>query len=170
MKKCPHIIIFNPDEMRWDTMGHMGNSAASTPFLDKLSSTEAVSFRNAFCQNPVCVPSRCSFFTGLYPHVHGHRTMSYLLHEGEQNLFSELRDAGYYVWMNARNDLFAGQEPEWVKANADEIFYGGDLTPPPGRFIIQIIKKKEIKICTLILRENWHWMNREEIIMGMKRL
>ena len=132
MKKCPHIIIFNPDEMRWDTMGHMGNSAASTPFLDKLSSTEAVSFRNAFCQNPVCVPSRCSFFTGLYPHVHGHRTMSYLLHEGEQNLFSELRDAGYYVWMNARNDLFAGQEPEWVKANADEIFYGGDLTPPPG--------------------------------------
>ena len=132
MKKCPHIIIFNPDEMRWDTMGHMGNSAASTPFLDKLSSTEAVSFRNAFCQNPVCVPSRCSFFTGLYPHVHGHRTMSYLLHEGEQNLFSELRDAGYYVWMNARNDLFAGQEPEWVKANADEIFYGGNLTPPPG--------------------------------------
>ena len=36
MKKCPHIIIFNPDEMRWDTMGHMGNSAASTPFLDRI--------------------------------------------------------------------------------------------------------------------------------------
>lgn len=28
--------------------------------------------------------------------------------------------------------MFAGQEPEWVKANADEIFYGGNLTPPPG--------------------------------------
>lgn len=82
MKKRPHIIIFNPDEMRWDTMGHMGNPAAATPFLDQLAAGEAVSFRQAFCQNPVCVPSRCSFFTGLYPHVQGHRTMSYLLHPG----------------------------------------------------------------------------------------
>ena len=34
MKKRPHIIILNPDEMRWDTMGHMGNAAAHTPALD----------------------------------------------------------------------------------------------------------------------------------------
>ena len=33
MEKRPHIIIFNPDDMRTDTMGHMGNPAASTPFL-----------------------------------------------------------------------------------------------------------------------------------------
>lgn len=132
MEKKPHIIIFNPDEMRWDSMGHMGNLAAVTPFLDRLARTEAVSFRNAFCQNPVCVPSRCSFFTGLYPHVHGHRTMSYLLHPGEENLFSELQDAGYYVWMNDRNDLFAGQVDGWAESNADEIFYGGNVPKAPG--------------------------------------
>ena len=132
MKKRPHIIIFNPDEMRWDTMGHMGNPAAVTPFLDRFAAEEAVSFRQAFCQNPVCVPSRCSFFTGLYPHVRGHRTMSYLLHPGEENLFSELRENGYYVWMNARNDLFAGQMPGWAESNADIIFYGGEVPPAPG--------------------------------------
>ncbi|MCI6886152.1 MAG: sulfatase-like hydrolase/transferase [Lachnospiraceae bacterium] len=131
-KKRPHIIIFNPDEMRWDTMGHMGIQAAATPFLDAFAEQDAVSFRNAFCQNPVCVPSRCSFFTGLYPHVHGHRTMSYLLHPGEENLFSELRKAGYYVWMNARNDLFAGQMKGWAESNADTIFYGGDIAKAPG--------------------------------------
>ncbi|WP_312425862.1 sulfatase-like hydrolase/transferase [Lacrimispora sp.] len=135
MKKRPHIIIFNPDEMRWDTMGHMGNPAAATPFLDAFAGNEAVSFRNAFCQNPVCVPSRCSFFTGLYPHVHGHRTMSHLLHPGEDNLFSELRAAGYYVWMNARNDLFAGQIEGWAESNADEIFYGGNVPQAPGPFV-----------------------------------
>ena len=27
MDKKPNIIIINPDEMRWDTMGHMGNPA-----------------------------------------------------------------------------------------------------------------------------------------------
>lgn len=128
--KRPNILIINPDEMRWDTMGHMGNSAALTPNLDAFSSTEAVSFSHAFCQNTVCVPSRCSFFTGLYPHVHGHRTMSYLLHPGEDTLFSELKRAGYYVWMNDRNDLFAGQVPGWMESNADEIYYASKGNSP----------------------------------------
>ena len=132
MPKHPHIIIFNPDEMRWDTMGHMGNPAACTPFLDGFARTEAVSFSNAYCQNPVCVPSRCSFFTGLYPHVRGHRTMSYLLHPGEETLFSELKAAGYYVWMNDRNDLCAGQIPGWCESHASEIYYGGQKPLGPG--------------------------------------
>lgn len=124
-------------------MGHMGNPAAHTPFLDEFAEKEAVSFRNAYCQNPVCVPSRCSFFTGLYPHVHGHRTMSYLLHPGEENLFSELKDAGYYVWMNARNDLFAGQMEGWAESNADQIFYGGDVPKAPGPVDKAALKEEE---------------------------
>ncbi len=123
MKK-PHIIIFNPDEMRSDSLSHLGNPASVTPNLDAFTK-EGVSFRNAYCQNPVCVPSRCSFFTGLYPHVNGHRTMAHLLHPDEPNLFGELKDAGYYVWMNDRNDLLAGQIEGWAESQADEIFYGG---------------------------------------------
>lgn len=123
MKKRPHIIIFNPDEMRWDTMGHMGNPAASTPFLDRFAETEAVSIDRCYCQNPVCVPSRCSFATGLYPHVFGHRTMAHLLRPHEKSMFQELREAGYYVWMNTRNDLAAGQYEGWIEAQADEIYH-----------------------------------------------
>ena len=111
MGKRPHIIIFNPDEMRADTMAHLGNPAAVTPNLDALAAEEGVSFSRAYCQNPVCVPSRCSFLTGLYPHVRGHRTMEYLLRPGEETLFTALQKAGYYVWMNPRNDLLAGQIP-----------------------------------------------------------
>lgn len=125
-----NIIIFNPDQMRADSMGHLGNPAARTPFLDQWARDEAVSFRNAFCQNPVCVPSRCSFLTGTYPHTGGHRTMSYLLRTGESSLFSELKDAGYYVWMNARNDLVAGQIPELLEQHASEIYYGGQTQAP----------------------------------------
>ncbi|HHV10808.1 MAG TPA: sulfatase-like hydrolase/transferase [Clostridiales bacterium] len=123
MGRKPNIIIINPDEMRWDTMGHMGNEAAYTPHLDRFARTEAVSFENAYCQNPVCVPSRCSFSTGLYPHVRGHRTMAHLLHEDETSLFQELKNAGYYVWMNSRNDLVAGQIEGLVESHADEIYY-----------------------------------------------
>ena len=132
MKSKPHIIIFNPDEMRADVMSHLGNRAMITKNLDRLALHDGVSFSRAYCQSPVCVPSRCSLFTGLYPHVHGHRTMEYLLHPGEETLFSELMRGGYYVWMNSRNDLLAGQYPGWMESHADEIFYGGNAPKAPG--------------------------------------
>ena len=130
--KRPNIIIFNPDQMRADSMAHLGNPASQTPFLDEFARTEAVSFRNAYCQNPVCAPSRCSFTTGTYPHTSGHRTMSYLLRQGESSLFSELKDAGYHVWMNGRNDLVAGQIPGLLERHASEIYYGGNAPAAPG--------------------------------------
>ena len=128
----PNIIIFNPDEMRADTMGHLGCQGAHTPFLDKMAESDAVSFRRAFCQNPVCVPSRCSFTTGLYPHVGGHRTMAHLLRKGEESIFSELKKDGYYVWMNTRNDLIAAQNEDALYYHASEIFYGGNVPKSKG--------------------------------------
>ena len=59
MKKRPNIVIINPDQMRADSMFHLGNPAAVTPNLDELAK-EGVSFAHAFCQNPVCTPSRLS--------------------------------------------------------------------------------------------------------------
>ena len=131
-KRKPNILIFNPDQMRADTLAHLGNPASKTPFLDEFSRKDAVSFRYAFCQNTVCVPSRCSFLTGLYPHVNGHRTMNHMLRRHETSLLKELKDAGYYVWMNARNDFLAAQEEGIFKEHAADIFYGGDRKPAPG--------------------------------------
>ena len=109
MSKLPNIVIFNPDQWRGDVLGHMGNPAALTPNLDRLVQTDAVSFRNAFCQNPVCTPSRCSFMSGWYPHVRGHRTMYHMMRQGEPVLLRTLKEAGYYVWWGGKNDLVPGQ-------------------------------------------------------------
>jgi arylsulfatase A-like enzyme len=108
----PHLLIFNPDQWRGDVMGHLGNPAAVTPVIDRLVATEAVSFRNAFCQNPVCTPSRCSFMSGWYPHVRGHRTMFHMLHaeQGEPVLLKTLKNAGYFVWWGGKNDLVPGKD------------------------------------------------------------
>ena len=108
MNRRPDIIVINPDQMRADSLHHLGNLASYTPNLDTLAD-EGVSFSNAFCQNPVCVPSRCSFMTGTYPHTNGHRTMSYLLQPDEDNLFTDMKNAGYYTISSARGDLMAGQ-------------------------------------------------------------
>ena len=110
MADKPHILIFNPDQWRGDVLGHRGNAGAITPNLDKLAATDAVSFTNAFCQNPVCTPSRCSFMTGWYPHVRGHRTMYHMLRENEPVLLKTLKDNGYFVWWGGKNDLVPGQD------------------------------------------------------------
>lgn len=109
-RKLPHLVIFNPDQFRADALGHLGNPAACTPNLDRLALADGVSFRNAFCQNPVCTPSRCSFMTGWYPHVAGHRTMHHMLHAHEPVLLRTLRQNDYTVWWGGKNDLVPGQE------------------------------------------------------------
>lgn len=107
--KLPHILIFNPDQWRGDVLGHVGNSAAVTPVLDRFVQTDGVSLANAFCQNPVCTPSRCSFMTGWYPHVRGHRTMFHMLRPDEPMLLRTLRENGYFVWWGGKNDVVPGQ-------------------------------------------------------------
>ncbi|MFQ7302610.1 MAG: sulfatase-like hydrolase/transferase, partial [Beduini sp.] len=59
MAKKPNIFFFAADQMRADALHHLGNEASITPNIDALLN-EGVSFENAYCQNPVCVPSRCS--------------------------------------------------------------------------------------------------------------
>ncbi len=108
-QRKPNIIIFNPDQFRADALGHLGNKASVTPNLDGIVKTDAVSFRYAFCQNPVCTPSRCSFMSGWYPHVRGHRTMFHMMHEDEPVLLKTLKDNGYFVWWGGKNDLIPGQ-------------------------------------------------------------
>lgn len=112
MDKKPNIVIFNPDSYRGDVLGHLGNSGAVTPNLDAMLGRGGVSFTHAFAQNPYCTPSRCSFMTGWYPHVHGYRSMKNMLKETDPNLFSVLRRAGYHVWWGGKNDLFAVEKPE----------------------------------------------------------
>jgi arylsulfatase A-like enzyme len=109
MPDRPHVVLFNPDQWRGDMLGHAGTPGVRTPNLDRLVATEAVSFAQAFCQNPVCTPSRCSFMTGWYPHVRGHRTMFHMLRDDEPMLLRRLKDAGYFVWWGGKNDVVPAQ-------------------------------------------------------------
>lgn len=133
MKKH-NIVIFNPDQMRADALAHLGNPASVTPNLDEFAKNDAVSFRNAHCQNTVCVPSRCSFLTGLYPHVYGNRTMNHMLSKDQSSLFSELKEAGYYVWMNGRNDFLPAQCPGIFEKHSNEVFFNGKRKVVPCHY------------------------------------
>ena len=64
-KKPLNILIIQTDEHNPKMFGAAGDSLAITPNIDKLA-RQGVLFTNAYCQNPVCVPSRMSMLTGKY--------------------------------------------------------------------------------------------------------
>ncbi|WP_245630333.1 sulfatase-like hydrolase/transferase [Amphibacillus sediminis] len=92
------------DQWRADSVGYDGNKVVQTPELDQLAN-EGVAFSNAYCQNPVCVPSRSSFLTGWYPHTNGYRTMHHLMGDDQPNLLKTLKNNGYHVYWGGRNDF-----------------------------------------------------------------
>ena len=62
----PNILWICTDQQRYDTIAALGHRHVSTPCLDKLA-REGLAFERAYCQSPVCTPSRASFLTGMYP-------------------------------------------------------------------------------------------------------
>lgn len=65
-KRRPNILWICTDQQRYDTIRALGNQHINTPNIDRLVQ-EGVAFTHAFCQAPICTPSRASFLTGKYP-------------------------------------------------------------------------------------------------------
>jgi len=67
----PNILWICTDQQRYDTIHALGNEHIATPNIDRLVA-EGTAFNHAFCQSPICTPSRASYLTGMYPSsVHG---------------------------------------------------------------------------------------------------
>lgn len=59
----PNIVMIMADQMASDVIGEFGHPAVKTPNIDKLV-RKGVSFNNAYCNSPICAPSRASFMSG----------------------------------------------------------------------------------------------------------
>ncbi|MBA1142327.1 sulfatase family protein [Mesorhizobium neociceri] len=92
-----NILWVCSDQQRWDTLQCLGFKGTSTPSIDRLAAMGTV-FRRAYCQSPICTPSRTSFLTGSYPIAHQ-------VHQNGAGAFPPhlvllpklMADAGYYT-------------------------------------------------------------------------
>ncbi len=66
----PNIIFVLTDDIRWNSLGCMGNAAVQTPQIDQLADNGTL-FVNTFCTTSICATSRASFLTGQYERRHG---------------------------------------------------------------------------------------------------
>ncbi len=63
----PNIVVFLTDHTSNDALScRIGSRYLHTPAMDSLAA-QGTLFTNAYCANPLCMPSRTSLFTGRYP-------------------------------------------------------------------------------------------------------
>jgi len=62
----PNIVVIQADQMAAQALGAYGDGAAQTPNIDRLAAESAV-FERAYCNTPLCAPSRASMMTGKMP-------------------------------------------------------------------------------------------------------
>ena len=62
-----NLLFIMSDEHSRRVLGCYGHPMIRTPNLDGLAA-RGVRFTDAYCNSPICVPSRASFATGRYPH------------------------------------------------------------------------------------------------------
>lgn len=92
-RQPPDILLIYTDQWRWDALGSIG-SPARTPALDLLAE-QGVHFDHAIVQAPVCMPSRASMLTGLYPSELGITEMGIPVPENTETISRILRRRGY---------------------------------------------------------------------------
>ena len=90
----PNILWVCTDQQRYDTVHCLNNPHIRTPNVDRLAG-EGVAFTRAYCQNPVCTPSRASFLTGRYPRTTRTRQNGQNIPQDEVLVTKMLADAGY---------------------------------------------------------------------------
>jgi len=66
-----NLLVLMSDEHSVKTLGCYGSALVRTPNLDALAA-RGTRFSSAYCCNPVCIPARATFATGLYTHQVGY--------------------------------------------------------------------------------------------------
>ncbi len=113
----PNILFVFSDQHRFCDLGCYGNESVRTPHLDAFAQ-EAVRFADCIANSPVCVPSRGSLLTGLYPLRHGAVANDLPVSWRVSSIADALAAAGYHT----------GYIGKWHLAGVPR-----DQQIPPGR-------------------------------------
>ncbi|MDR3639122.1 MAG: sulfatase-like hydrolase/transferase [Isosphaeraceae bacterium] len=90
----PNVLIIVADDHAGGTLGIDGDPRQATPMLDALA-RQGVRFDRAYCNSPLCTPSRQALITGRLPHAVGVTRLSSKLPDDAVTLGDWLTDFGY---------------------------------------------------------------------------
>lgn len=166
-KEKPNVLFIIADDLTANAVSAYGNPLNITPNIDKLAA-EGIQYDMAYCQFPICGPSRASFMSGYYPHA----TETFGYTSGRENIgpdkitWSQLfKNNDYYTarvskiyhmgvpidietGSNGADDeaswteRFNSQGPEWKAEGEAELVQGNPFgkLPRKGGNVMTIVK------------------------------
>jgi len=111
------IVFVHCDSMDGRVMGCMDHPAAYTPNMDRLAE-RGVLFRNAYCNNPICCPSRASMWSGQYTHHCQGWNNHKGLEKNTRTFQTPLEKAGYRFQTYGKLDYLSGRHTHRARVTA----------------------------------------------------
>jgi uncharacterized sulfatase len=133
VQQLPNILWITSED-HGPHLGCYGDRFASTPNVDALAA-KGMRYAHAWSNAPVCAPARTTLISGMYPPSTGSEHMRSLVAypRGKQMFPQLLRQAGYYVTNNAKEDYNLEQpgdvwnesssKAHWQKREAGQPFF-----------------------------------------------
>ena len=92
----PNLLIFITDQFHPRCLGYAGHPVIRTPNIDRLAASGMV-FSRMYTNQPLCMPTRASLFTGLTPRGHRVRMNGIPLDPAIPTFTAALRQTGYHT-------------------------------------------------------------------------
>jgi len=113
-----NVLLLYVDDLRPEINAY-GKSKILSPNIDKLADRSLV-FNKAYCQIPICMPSRVSTLSGKYARNMRQGQLRKLLPKGKPSLPGHFKDNGYDTVSIGKVYHFNNDDPEsWTKRYTD---------------------------------------------------
>lgn len=99
----PNVVIIMADDLDSRQLSCYGGENINTVNIDALAK-EGMKFDNMICSEAMCVPTRASLFTGLYPMSNGAFQNHKRVYDNTKSIGHYLGDLGYRVALTGKKD------------------------------------------------------------------
>lgn len=126
----PNIVVIQADQMAPQALGAYGDEAARTPHIDGLAQESAV-FDRAYCNTPLCAPSRASMMTGQMPSEVGCFDNGDDFPASTPTFAHHLRTAGYHTALIGRMHFIGPDQHHGFEERLTTDVYPADMDMVP---------------------------------------
>ncbi len=126
----PNIVVIQADQLAADALGAYGNDVVSSPNIDRIADDGAV-FDRAYCNSPLCAPSRASMMTGRLPSEIGCYDNGADFPASVPTFAHHLRTLGYHTALVGRMHFIGPDQHHGFEQRVTTDVYPADLDMVP---------------------------------------